>query len=253
MGNFFPRWSNLLPIKIAICLGIAVSAVAVAMAYYFTPKYTRVGYMPAQPVAFDHSIHAGQLGMDCRYCHSFVEESPHSNVPTTQTCFNCHSQVQKDNPKLAPVRESMETGKPIEWVQIHQTPDYVYFNHSVHIARGVSCQRCHGQVNEMKVVRHEKPHSMGWCLECHRAPENNLRPMREVLNLDWTPADEDRETFYRETAAQSGVAYEDLLKGAREKFGFKDIAEPMTQKEIGHAVVNAWGVRPTQSCSTCHR
>lgn len=253
MGNFFPRWTNLLPLKIALCLGITVFAVAVGMAYYFTPKYTRVGYMPSQPIAFDHSIHVGQLGMDCRYCHSFVEESAHSNVPATQTCFNCHSQVQKDNPKLAPVRESMETGKPIEWVQIHHTPDYVYFNHSVHVARGVSCQSCHGQVNEMKTVYHAKPHSMGWCLDCHRNPEDNLRPLREVFNLDWKPKDEDREVFYHEVAAQRGMAYEDVLREARERFGFKDVEGEMTQKEIGETLVEAWGVRPPESCSTCHR
>ena len=253
MGNFFPRWSNYLPIKLLLCLGFAGFAVACAMAYYFTPKYTRVGYMPGQPVAFDHSIHAGQLGMDCRYCHSFVEESPHSNVPTTQTCVNCHSQIQKDNPKLAPVRESMETGEPIEWVQVHQTPDYVYFNHSVHVARGVSCQRCHGQVNEMEVVEHAKPHSMGWCLDCHRNPEENLRPVREVLNLDWSPKDEDREAFYHEVAAQSGAAYEDVVREARKEFGFDDLKAPMSQREVGTALVEAWDVRPPESCSTCHR
>ena len=253
MGNFFPRWSNYLPIKLLLCLGVTGFAVACAMAYYFTPKYTRVGYMPSQPVAFDHSIHAGQLGMDCRYCHSFVEESPHSNIPTTQTCLNCHSQIQKDNPKLAPVRESAETGEPIDWVQVHQTPDYVYFNHSVHVARGVSCQRCHGQVNEMKIVEHAKPHSMGWCIDCHRNPEENVRPTHEVLNLDWSPADEDRETFYHEVAAQSGAAYEDVLRKARSEFGFDDLKAPMSQREVGTALVEGWDVRPPESCSTCHR
>ena len=110
--------------------------------------------------------------MDCRYCHSFVEVAAHSNVPTTQVCMNCHSQVQKDNPKLAPVRESWATGKPIEWVQIHKTPDYVYFNHSAHVNRGVSCVSCHGEVDKMAVVYHAEPHSMAWCLDCHRNPEN---------------------------------------------------------------------------------
>ena len=138
MANIFPRGSNLLPLKIVLCVLVLVPAVSLAMWYYFTPKYTRVGYQPAQPVPFPHDVHVAQLGMDCRYCHSFVEVAAHSNVPTTQVCMNCHSQVQKDNPKLAPLRESWATGKPIEWVQVHKTPDYVYFNHSAHVNRGVS-------------------------------------------------------------------------------------------------------------------
>ena len=100
--------------------------------------------------------------------------------------MNCHSQVQKDNPKLAPVRESWATGEPVEWVQIHKTPDYVYFNHSAHVNRGVSCVSCHGRVDEMPVVYQQEPQSMEWCLDCHRDPENHLRPLDQVTNLDWT-------------------------------------------------------------------
>src|ERR1700760_714898 len=133
MANIFPRSSNWLPIKIVICLGVLSTAVSLGMTYYFTPKYTRVGYQPVQPVPFPHNIHVDQLGMDCRYCHSFVEVAAHSNVPTTQVCMNCHGQIQKDNPKLAPIRDSWLTGKPVEWVQIHKTPDFVYFNHSAHV------------------------------------------------------------------------------------------------------------------------
>ena len=158
------------------------------MTYYFTPKYTRVGYQPVQPVAFPHNVHVDQLGMDCRYCHSFVEVAAHSNVPTTQVCMNCHSQVQKDNPKLKAVFDSWQTGQPIQWVQIHKTPDYAYFNHSVHVNRGVSCVSCHGRVNQMEVVYHAKPHSMDWCLDCHRAPETALRPVEQVTNLGWQPS-----------------------------------------------------------------
>ncbi len=187
MANIFPRSSNWLPIQILVCLLVLGSAVSAGMWYYFTPKYTRVGYQPIQPVAFPHNIHVDQLGMDCRYCHSFVEVAAHSNVPTTQVCMNCHSQVQKDNPKLQPVWDSWQTGKPIEWVQIHKTPDYVYFNHSVHVNRGVSCVVCHGRVDQMEVVYHAKPHSMDWCLDCHRNPEENLRPVEHITNLGWKP------------------------------------------------------------------
>src|SRR5437764_3137701 len=166
MANIFPRGSNLLPIKIVLCVMIVVPAVSGAMWYYFTPKYTRVGYQPNQPIPFPHDLHVGQLGMDCRYCHSFVEVAAHSNVPNTQVCMNCHTQVQKDNPKLAALRASWDSGNlPVEWVQIHKTPDYVYFNHSVHVNRGVSCVWCHGKINHAAVVAHEKPLSMGWCID----------------------------------------------------------------------------------------
>jgi cytochrome c553 len=137
MGNIFPRWTNLLAIKILVCLG-ALGTCVVAVAWYsWTPKYTRVGYMPQQPIPFDHSLHAGQLGMDCRYCHSQVENSPHSNIPAAQVCWNCHGpgKVKSDSPKLEPLRQAMDTnyenytGKPIEWVQLHKVPDYAHFSH----------------------------------------------------------------------------------------------------------------------------
>ena len=187
MANIFPRGSNILPLKIVLCALVAGGGVSAVVPYYFTPKYTRVGYQPQQPVNFPHDVHAGQLGLDCRYCHSFVEVAAHSNVPTTQVCMNCHSQVQKENPKLAPVRESWATGKSIEWVQIHKTPDYVYFNHSAHVNRGVSCVSCHSRVDKMAVVYHAEPHSMAWCLDCHRAPEEKVRPLSEITNLGWEP------------------------------------------------------------------
>jgi hypothetical protein len=218
MANFFPRWSNWLPLKIAVCVGVLGSTVTAGVWYYFTPKYTRVGYQPIQPVPFPHDIHVAQLGMDCRYCHSFVEVAAHSNVPNTQVCMNCHTQVQKDNPKLQALRDSWQTGKPIEWVQIHKTPDHVYFNHSVHVNRGVSCVSCHGPVNHMPVVYHNQPQSMSWCLDCHRNPENALRPPDQVFNLDWQPP-----------AGQ-------------------------TQQEIGLKFKHDWSVKPpVESCAGCHR
>ena len=138
----------------AVLVGTAVSA---GVWYYFTPKYTRVGYQPIQPVAFSHSIHVEQLGLDCRYCHNAVEKSWFSNIPASSTCMNCHNQVLKEDPKLELVRESFNTGKSIPWVQIHKVPDYVYFNHSVHVNRGVSCVECHGQINKMDEVYHAIP------------------------------------------------------------------------------------------------
>src|SRR3954470_14348875 len=148
MAEIFPKWTNRLPLMIIVGVLLVGGAATAGVWYYMSPKYARVGYQPVQPVAFPHNVHVDQLGMDCRYCHSFVEVAAHSNIPTTQVCMNCHSQVQKDNPKLKPLVDSWQTGLPVEWVQIHKTPDFVYFNHSVHVNRGVSCVSCHGRVDQ---------------------------------------------------------------------------------------------------------
>jgi len=157
-------------------------------------------------VAFSHQLHVGHLGMDCTYCHQAVFESPHANVPATQTCMNCHNpkkaNVKGTSPLLAPVRNSYDTGAPVEWKRVHKLPEFAFFNHAVHVNKGVSCVSCHGQVNEMKVVSHDQPLSMGWCLKCHNAPEKSLRPVSEVTNLTWTrgPGDDDGATIKKNLA-----------------------------------------------------
>ncbi|MGC8638696.1 MAG: cytochrome c3 family protein [Isosphaeraceae bacterium] len=172
-------------------IGCFLAAIlALAGLYYYGPQdYTRVGYSPPQPVPFSHAQHVGQLGLSCLYCHTGVEESPVAKIPPTQTCMNCHSAIKADSPKLALVKASFETGKPIPWVRVHKTPDYVFFNHSAHVRRGVGCVSCHGRINEMPVVIHAKSLSMGWCLDCHRHPETQLRPLAEVTNLNWRPSE----------------------------------------------------------------
>lgn len=217
MANVFPRWVNTIPIKVIVALVLTVTTVTLGVTYYFTPKYTRIGYAPTQPVAFSHALHAGQLELDCRYCHTFVDRSEHSNVPSSNVCMTCHSMVRKDDPMLAPVRESYESGEPIPWVRVHKTPDYVYFNHSVHVNRGISCVECHGRVDEMEVVEHAKPFSMTFCLDCHRNPEDSIRPIEEVYNLGWERPD----------------------------------TEEFEKEAIGF--VHDWKVNPPQSCSGCHR
>lgn len=217
MSKVFPKWSNRLPLLIVIFVFLLAGAVTSGITYYFTPKYTRVGYAPDQPVPFDHSLHAAQLGLDCRYCHTYVEKSAHSNIPTSETCMNCHSQIQTQSALLDLVRESVETGDAVPWVRIHQAPDYVYFDHSVHVNRGISCYSCHGQVNEMSVVSHAESHSMAFCLACHRAPENHIRPLEEVYNLDWSAGSNSE------------------------------------QVEQGLEKVENWNIKPPQSCSGCHR
>ncbi|MEP6822059.1 MAG: cytochrome c3 family protein [Chthoniobacterales bacterium] len=241
MANIFPRWSNWVPLKLAVIGLVTVTGLTAATWYYVTPKYTRVGYQPIQPVPFPHDLHVTQLGMDCRYCHSFVDVAAHSNLPNTQTCMACHQQVQKENPKLAPVRESWKTGLPVEWVQIHRTPDYVFYNHAAHVNRGISCFSCHGQINHMPVVYHAKPHSMAWCLECHRKPENFLRPMDQVFNLDWKPEDVKPAEF---------VAKYGKPKNAPEDFGQ---GEKLTQQEIGQTLKERWNIVPPLNCQGCHR
>src|SRR5690349_3612745 len=147
MANFFPRWTNWLPLKIAIAAIFIGGGISVGMTYYFTPKYTKVGYERTQPVAFSHRLHAGELGLDCRYCHSYIEVSSHANVPTNQTCYNCHGpdkgQIRKESEKLAMVRDADKNLTPIQWIKVHKSPDFVFFNHSVHLNRGVSCVNCH--------------------------------------------------------------------------------------------------------------
>jgi hypothetical protein len=189
MSHLFPKSANRLPLQIIIFVLVLVGVVAAATTYYATPKYTRIGYAPVQPVPFSHRLHSDGLGIDCRYCHVGVDKGPVSSVPAAQTCMNCHNQIKTDSPALAPVRASYASGDPVPWVKVHQVPDYVYFNHAVHINRGVSCVECHGQINAMETVTHSKPLSMGFCLDCHRDPAAHVRPLDQVTNLNWKPAD----------------------------------------------------------------
>ncbi len=217
MSKIFPKSANALPLQILIFLGVLGGVAAAGITYYATPKYTRVGYAPVQPVPFDHSLHAGQLGMDCRYCHVAVEKSATSSLPAAQTCMNCHSIIKTQSPLLEVVRQSYQTGEPVPWVKIHALPDYVYFNHSVHVNRGVSCVECHGKINEMPVVHQDQPQSMSWCLDCHRNPEVRIRRPEDVFNLN-----------SKTVAEQAGLAE-------------------------AHKLVKDWKLMPPQSCSGCHR
>jgi hypothetical protein len=183
----FPKWANRIPLAVAAGAPIALIAVVGFIWYFFSPKWTDVGYAPKQPVPFSHKLHAGDLGMDCRYCHSTVERAAHAAVPPTETCMGCHSIVKKDSPKLAKVRESWNKDVPIEWVNVHMLPEYAKFPHSVHLNAGVGCVSCHGRVDQMAVVIQKEPLSMSWCLECHRNPGPNLRPKSEVTNMAYDP------------------------------------------------------------------
>jgi hypothetical protein len=183
----FPRWANKTRALAGMLLGGAPVYLTFLIWYGASPKTTDVGYMPQQPVPYSHALHAGQLGLDCRYCHNTVEQAAHAAIPPTATCMNCHARVWTKSEKLAPIRASLESGNPVEWIKVHDLPDYVYFNHSAHVTRGIGCVSCHGRVDEMEEVYQHEPLSMGWCLNCHREPEKNLRPPEEVTNMAWTP------------------------------------------------------------------
>jgi len=180
-----------------------------------TSPYTTGAYMARnQPVPFSHKHHNGQLGIDCRYCHTSVETSAFAGIPPTQTCMNCHSQIWPDAPMLEPVRASYRTGQSLEWTRVHDLPDFVYFNHSIHIAKGIGCASCHGNVATMNLTWSVAPLTMGWCLDCHRNPAANVRPRERVFDPAWTP---------------------------------------VNQKELGPRLVEEYKVHPRQDCSTCHR
>ncbi len=187
MAQIFPKSANKIPIIVIAVVAISLTFAVGLIWYYGSPKYTDVGYRPVQPINFSHKLHAGDLGMDCRYCHNQVEFAPAANVPTVQTCMNCHKLVGIENEKLLPLRESWATGDPVQWIRVHNLPDYAYFNHSAHVNAGVGCISCHGNVRWMPIITQVEPLSMSWCLECHRNPDDHLRPVSEITNMEWTP------------------------------------------------------------------
>jgi hypothetical protein len=192
--QLFPTWTNLIPTVGAIGALGGLVAVAAGVTYWFTPNFWEVGYMPEQPIEFSHQLHAGELGIDCRYCHTNVEESAHSNVPSSSTCMSCHTVADQFSGYLAKatsvdgstpsahwqsadlqaLRSYHGEDLPVPWRRIHVVPDYAHFNHAVHVNAGVSCYSCHGRIDQMPVVYQAESLSMGWCLECHREPEKYL-------------------------------------------------------------------------------
>ncbi|MDN5850662.1 MAG: cytochrome c family protein [Nitrococcus sp.] len=163
---------------------VAVAAVIVGR----SPYSSAVNYTPEQPVPFSHQHHVGALGIDCRYCHTSVEQSSFAGIPSTHTCMTCHSQIFTDQKMLAPVRQSLMRDAPIHWVRVHDLADFVYFNHRIHVQNGVGCESCHGRVDKMPLMQQAKPLSMQWCLGCHRNPAPNLRPLGKITAMGYQPA-----------------------------------------------------------------
>ncbi len=216
MPQYFSRSANtfarfgILGLFSALVVVLAISYLVVRSPYESMQNVPR-----EQPVPFSHEHHVGGLGIDCRYCHTTVERSSFANIPATKICMNCHSQMWATSPMLEPVRESYRTGKSIEWTRVNDLPEFVYFNHSIHVHKGVGCETCHGRVDKMPLMWQGQPLTMEWCLGCHRHPERYVRPRDQVFAMDYkTPHD---------------------------------------QLALGSRLVQAYHIQSLTSCSTCHR
>src|SRR5256885_11672988 len=179
--NFIARFSVF---SALFLIGLALIAV---LAVARSPYMTRQNFTREQPVQFSHKHHVGDDGIDCRYCHTSVETAASAGIPSTAVCMNCHKQIWADSPYLEPVRASLKTGKPLEWIRVHDLPDFAYFNHAIHVNKGVGCSTCHGRIDQMPVVSQANSLQMEWCLECHRRPENFVRPKAKIFDMEWRP------------------------------------------------------------------
>lgn len=222
---YFPVWVNRVIRGLMITMPLVMVYVGWVVMAATSPETTHVGYAPEQPVPFSHKLHAGKLKMDCRYCHTTVETAAHAAIPPTQTCINCHSPsdasgvvtltaVHSNSPRLAEIHRSWAEDTPVKWNRVHDLPDFVQFNHSAHVARGVSCVSCHGRIDQMDVVSQTRTLSMASCLECHRNPAPHLRPLDRVTDMEWVP--------------------------------------PQPAAEIGDLIQDHWNIKANQNCSTCH-
>ncbi len=214
MAALFPPWTNTATrVALAVLSLGAAGALAAPMIYARMPFATGQNNPLLQPVQFDHRHHVRDDGIDCRYCHGAAGHAPYAGVPATEVCLGCHNQIWNDSTLLAPVRESAASGRPIAWQRVHSLPDFVYFDHSIHVNKGIGCVSCHGRVDEMAAVYQVAPLTMGWCLDCHRDPVPNLRPRDQITSMTWQPASSD----------------------------------------VTAALASQYGTRSLTNCTTCHR
>src|SRR6476619_3574159 len=228
---FRPSSNTIAKVGIVSVISLVASTIAVAYIADRGPWSTSVALAPVQPVEFSHKHHVKDDGIDCRYCHTSVETSGFAGLPPTETCMNCHSQIWTNAALLEPVRESFRSGKSLVWNRVNDLPDFVYFDHSIHINKGVGCNTCHGPVDRMPLIYNQASLQMEWCLECHRAPEKNLRPRDQVFNM----------------------RYEQPTSGKPVEFDGKEYTD---QLSLGKALVSKYHLRSVMditSCSTCHR
>ncbi len=216
MAQVFPRWANqasrglVLGLLLLLALTLTICGVTARSSYA-----TGEGVPINQPIPFNHKHHVGDDGIDCRYCHTSVESSSFAGMPPTATCMNCHREIWAETPVIQQVRRHYETGEPISWNRVYFLPDYVFFNHSIHVAKGVGCSTCHGRVDQMPRIWKASSLYMSWCLDCHRNPERYVRPKEQVFNMVWQP--------------------------------------PPDQIELGRRLVQEYGIQTKTDCSTCHR
>jgi hypothetical protein len=232
MPQIFHRSSNTIAkVSIVLVLALVGASLYAALELQRSPYYSWRDVAREQPVPFSHQHHVAGLGIDCRYCHTSVESSNFAGVPPTKTCMNCHQQIWTNAPMLAPVRESFRSGQSLRWTRVNAVPDFVYFDHSIHINKGVGCTECHGQVDQMPLMRAAQTMQMEWCLSCHRAPEKLLRPREEVFNMK-----------YRQPSSGNPVT----VNGQK----FTD------QIALGNYLKKEYHLRSVYditSCNTCHR
>ncbi|MFH1568056.1 MAG: cytochrome c3 family protein [Gemmatimonadota bacterium] len=217
MAQIFSRRANWLArLSIAATIALVAAVMGVLLNLNRLDYVSQVGAPREQPVPFSHKHHVTGMGIDCRYCHTSVEDAAFAGLPPTETCMTCHSMVWQDAPILEPVRASLRDDRPLAWTRVHDLPDFVYFRHDIHVSRGVGCQTCHGQVDQMPLVWKAQTLNMEWCLGCHRHPEKYVRPRDQVYNMQWRA--------------------------------------PANQEEVGRQLVEASGIRTTQltNCSVCH-
>jgi hypothetical protein len=180
---FHPAFNTLSKLSIFGAVFFFAGGLGLAAVLIRSPYFTQAGVHRDQPIPFSHKHHVTEVGIDCRYCHVSVEETNFAGIPPSETCMTCHSQIWLESPMLEPVRASYRTNKPIEWVRVHDLPDFVYFDHSIHVRKGIGCASCHGRVDLMPLTWREHSLQMEWCLECHRAPERFVRPREMVFNM----------------------------------------------------------------------
>ena len=253
MAQIFPKGINPVVRMLILGLPMAFGGTAAGLAAFYRSTYaTGQDEVVPQPVAFSHAHHVGQLGIHCLYCHTTVEESHFANIPPTKTCMNCHQQVWTGADLLEPVRESYRTDKPIVWNRVHNVPHYAYFNHSIHVAKGVGCQSCHGNIDQMNLTFQSKTLLMEWCTNCHRNPEENIRPKSEVFSMTWKPGSGGK--WRREDLPNWGKNPDGTdTRWVGELVG-KD--RPTTQRELGTTLKEVYAIRDAvtmTNCSMCHR
>src|ERR1700760_2826262 len=206
MAQVFDRSSNALARASLVLTGLIVIALGVALnSLQRSPWVTRQGQRPDQPVPFSHKHHVEGLGLQCQYCHTSVEKSSYAGIPPTKTCINCHSQIWTNANLLQPVRDSWATGQSIQWIRVHDLPDFVYFNHEIHVNKGIGCSSCHGRVDLMPLMYQQNTLQMEWCLNCHRNPAKNLRPTSQIYNMAWEGPSEEHPVWCAVTDKQGGA------------------------------------------------